>query len=514
MNKSIFLIFLFLLTTLLLGQNLFNQTYVYFSLTLLVIVICSSIYFFKSITFSKETFSLTPKTTKLLLASSIVILLLLRITFLSQSEFSGYDSGLYKFFFEENQKSLQTNGEFSQITFFDKMYPLGSSIFGVILLKSFLTSEVVVNFSMIFLEILLLFMMFVTLRLYFNETIASISCLLCSISLTQFQVFWYVYYKNIFGLFLIFLSLYFLKKNKHSLMILSGGLLAGIHRPSFFLFGLVYFLEFLQYRTKKLFISGSLIILLAFSFYSKNFEHMVLRVIDDSIMSLTQYVSSGSFISFETFLMQISYLLPFFLFGFIWSIIYKKYNVFFYWLVISFTIVLIEFYFYNRMIIFLNIIVIIYSSIGISFILKNLHKISSVLLLSLIVFLGVFSTLVFMFSIQPLLTQEEFETISQISTITPQNSSVIYIDSYYAPWLIGWSQREILGEGILSSKEISLSGLLKNQSLKINKTTNTYIFLGRIGKENAYSNSLEDSLCFTVIFENLNSKLFQYNKKC
>ena len=156
---------------------------------------------------------------------------------------------------------------------------------------------------------------------------------------------------------------------------------------------------------------------------------------------------------------------------------------------------------------------IIYSSTGISLLLKFLKKPFQIIILGLIVIVGISSTYEFISNPPNLITPEEFETIERISQMTPTNSSIIFADSYYAPWLIGWSNREVLGEGILSYKNTNIHKELINGGI-INTSNPTYIYLGRIGDENAFFNNLEKHPCIKVVYKNYFSKLLEYQNKC
>ncbi|TSC73877.1 MAG: hypothetical protein G01um101448_486 [Parcubacteria group bacterium Gr01-1014_48] len=103
----------------------------------------------------------------------------------------------------------------------------------------------------------------------------------------KFKTFWYLYYKNVIGLSLMLFSMFFLKRYENSekklfliLFIVLGGLVLTVHRPTFYIFGIFYFIyalvspykEKYDYKRLKLnFISGVLILLIGLLFYLGSF---------------------------------------------------------------------------------------------------------------------------------------------------------------------------------------------------------------------------------------------------
>src|SRR3989344_4399672 len=127
-----------------------------------------------------------PKINKLLLITPMILILLIRIIpYLSNSIPLGYDPGIYKFAIEGNKENwIYSTFEPGFLIFTD-------------LLRNILTIEQILIPFFIFLGLLLGLTIYITTKKFFNQDIAILSTLLYSISIVQFKVFSYFYYRNV-----------------------------------------------------------------------------------------------------------------------------------------------------------------------------------------------------------------------------------------------------------------------------------------------------------------------------
>jgi len=512
-KKDIIFLFLFI-QIILFYFNLFIKFYFilfYFNLLIIILLIIklNSINFkLKNKRFINFYFILFP----------ILILIISRLILISNSSFSlGYDSGLYKYLFEESFFKLQ-EGNFSNISWITLMYLPGASILSSILLNLGYTSTFLITYFLIFLDLLLLFNIYIISKHYFSRDVAILSSFLYSISIVAFQVFWYDYYKNIIGIILILQLFYLLEKQKYFLSSIVGGFLGGLHRPSFVIFSITYFFNWFEKKRKELFIVGIIIILLSLSFYINNFYELFVKIFIKITKSLTTNVSSGSFISFKVFLEESLLLILFFIIGLVYSIKNQKYNYLFIWLILNFFIISFNFFFYNRMLIFLNIVFIIYSGLGLSIIFEFLNCYQKYIYILLLFLIGSFSLFTISFNSTPLISKAEFNSINWIKENTPINAKIFYNNKYYLPWLIGWSNRTVIGHSIFGNEKYDeklwvehfkggLSIIKKEKGIK-------YYYLGRFGKINYYNNKFKNNPCLIQVYYNNESSIFKYNSYC
>lgn len=180
---------------------------------------------------------------------SILIILLLAIfviriiPYFSTSVPLGYDPGIYKYGFEDGLQNrdgwILEGGQEPGFLYLTKLF-------------SFLPTDFYLKQLFILVIVLLGFALYLATKEYFNERTALYTLAFYAFSLIQFKTFWYLYYKNVLGLALIFFALYFLLKKKPILFVLFAGFSGAVHRPSFYIFGISYFIyTFIQPYAKK-----------------------------------------------------------------------------------------------------------------------------------------------------------------------------------------------------------------------------------------------------------------------
>ncbi len=469
---------------------------------------------------------------KTLYYSLIIFLLLLillsrAIPYIGNDIPMGYDTGMYKYAIEyglQNQDLWVLSG----------VEP--GFLYLMTLLNLFLSTDFILRWLFILFNVLLGFSIFLTTKEYFNKKTALIALTIFTFSIIQFKVFEFMYYKNIIGIILFLFSAYFIKKEKKMLFVLSGVLIAIIHRPTFYLFGLSYLIYALSsplnFNTKKYnkkllltnIILGISILVISSLFYIGKFSPAITNLIEPVFIGFIQTGESpGTFISFKEYQFTTLAYLPFAIIGFFYLARKKEFNLLFLWTLLSAIIVYFQFFFFNRFIIFLDIGLIILASVGLSKLIENKKKLNLALFYILLVILA-FSFTLYAFNSKPLINQNELTTISYLSNI-PQEAYAVSTSSYYSTWIQGYSNRRTIAPGLFDydthnaqqwSTFWSTSNYEEAKSFLSDYNKELYIFIGEKQADNLNKFlNLKDNTCLSLFYENpVNPKNKIYRFKC
>jgi len=404
-------------------------------------------------------------------------------------------------------------------------------------IKIFLSTHFILTWLFILFNVLLGFAIYLTTKEYFNKTCAIIALFVYAFSIIQFKVFEFMYYRNILGITIALFALYFLKKGrKYDLIAFSilGIILAGIHKPTFYLFGLSYFLysftspikigknEKTKYEIKLLaknVIIGIIILAGASLFYLGNFSTQITSLIEPILIGFVNTGESpGTFISFFQYQFATLIYLPFALIGFIYLIRKRQFNMLFFWTLISALIVYFQFFFFNRFIIFLDVGLIILSSVGVFSIINHRKKLNYIIVTILAVCL-IFSSFSYTLNSKSSLNKSEFNTINKLSDFADENSYVMTTSSLYSPWIQGYSDRKTIAPGLFDYDIHNKSEWVNfwastNQSEKIEfisdykKEYNStiYIFIGEKQGDN-----LQNIGCIMLLYQDNSNKIYRYD---
>ena len=389
----------------------------------------------------------------LFILALLIIVSFRTIPYINNSIPIGYDTGLYKYAIEHG---LQNK---------DNWVIMGMEPGFLYLMKalSFIPSSFLLTYGFIFFCLLLGIAIYFFTRKYFGENEALIALLLYAASTVQYQVFTYMYYRNIIGLSLMLFAFFFLKPSynflksdyKYSrwLFIILSGILAGIHRPTFYILGLSYFayafispIQNKKYNLKilvKNILSGIMILIIASLFYLGTFKP-ALNILSPVISSFTEPGNSpGTFISFFQYQFSTLAYLPLAILGFFFLIKRKQFNILFFWTLINAAIVYFQFFFFNRFIIHLDIALIILASLGASLLIKEKKKLGIALLIVLLA-----SSFIMTFQLalntKPLISQPELQAIESLQG----QGFAMSISSQYSPWLQGYSNMKVIAPGM------------------------------------------------------------------
>ena len=222
--------------------------------------------------------------------------------------------------------------------------------------------------------------------------------------------------------------------------------------------------------------------------------------------------SPGTFISFKEYQFSSLFYLPFALMGLFYLFKEKKFNLLFFWALINALIVYFQFFFFNRFIIHLDVVLIILSGKGFSiwFNDKNKIKYLFIILLFLTSLIAINNE---SFMTKPLISKAGFELIKSIDYSVEKDARIMSISKEYSPWIKGYSERKTIAPGLFDENVWDESKWKIFWSInKVNQTkelmsvykkdsTQIYIFSGV---------KIFNNPCFEVFLEKEENKLYKY----
>ncbi|MDW7727481.1 MAG: hypothetical protein SCH70_10320 [Candidatus Methanoperedens sp.] len=389
-----------------------------------------------------------------LIALPFIIIIISRfIPYLNNSIPLGYDPGIYKYVMEMYLESLPGLPKENTDLWVKSWSPPGLFVITDLLYLIGFDTHAILTRVFIFFELLLALGIYVTTSRFFGKGTGILSLFIYSISITQYEVFWYLYYKNVVALFIMLIALYFLKSRKYLPFIITASFVGAVHRPTFLIFGLIYLGYIISCRKEyiKNVLAGAIILGLTLTFYTRNIREAIFNNIEPII---TANIGGGTFISLSTYQsLSLSYL-PFALLGFFILARRKDFNLFFIWFLITGVIVYFKLIFFNRFIIHLDVAMIILASFGFYELIKLNKRIGTAALL--ILFLS--SLLVMNQNIsdtKPLISEKELDIIKQFNYVE-SDAYVMSTSSYYSLWILGYSGRKTIAPGLFDYNKWNL----------------------------------------------------------
>ena len=390
----------------------------------------------------------------LIFLGSIFIVITRIVPYLNNSIPLGYDAGLYKYGIEYGLENL------------DRWILRGGMEPGFLYLMKpltfILTTEFILKWLFIGFCLVLGFSVYLTGTAYFGKRVGIIAFLIYGISVVQYKVFSFMYYKNIIGLSLMMFALYFLKKEtKYAgiCFIIISGMLGAVHRPTFYLFGLSYLLyvflapliEKKKYEKSWLAHHGKnafFILIITSLFYIGKFRPAIIEIISPVLGGfLNPGESPGTFISFHTYQFAILPYLPFAILGFFYLVKKKEYNIIQFWAVISAIIVYFQFFFYNRFIIHLDMALIILAAVGFSVFINNKKVFGTSILVAMILSSSILVTREAR-EVKPLIDEEALQLIEKLDARVEKDAKIMALSSEHAPWVLGYAKRKTIAPGL------------------------------------------------------------------
>lgn len=371
----------------------------------------------------------------------------------------GYDTGFYNYHIEKERAVAPERGFFNLSSFANlaEVESLGERIIIRSLIALGFSNWMILYLFYILAGALAGFLIYLLAKLYFGKTAAFFSALIYSISFTQFAAYWEMFWKNAMGLGLMLLVFYFIEKKKSSYYIFSFFIISFIfitHKTSAFLLFIALLIYFLRQKNRHKVLLIFLLVVLA-SFAAWLNKGLLVFLWEEMLSGFKAHydffsVQEGIFIGWPEFLKYSFFYLPF---GFLsaWQLLLKrKNNAVLTLFLVSLFFISIKFIFYRRLFIFLDISSIILSGFSLHQIITKLslafsQKLAAV---SMIVLFSIVSLFFFLSVVRqkPLIGRQEIREIKSIREIMPQAKIFTY-DSYYTPWLYGFSGHKIIAPG-------------------------------------------------------------------
>lgn len=401
--------------------------------------------------------SKVPHTGHILLILCVFIFVVRLIPYFHTGVTLGYDPGFYKYAIEMYIDNLPNIPESTLPDWLKSMYPQGLFVL-TDTLHIFAGFNAVQFFKILFpfLCSLLILPVFILTRYLFDERSAIIATLLYALSYTQYTMFTFLYLKNVIGLIFLLLAIYLLEKKKYTPLVIMYAALGIYHRPEFLLFSLILIPYFLHLRDRMIIpvVLATAILIAPFWLPRLADNLLMLQGVAETAATNIQAASTsgggGTFFGFETYEWVSLAYLPFGLIGVLYMLFQKKWNSLLYGFLINASIVVFQLFFYKRLIIPFDILLIVLAGAGLNYgfleskvVSKKLGSIAVILLLISSGIILVDQTA----NARPLINDDQLETIEWLASNTEPDAYIL-ATSYDAPWVLGWSDRKVIAPGL------------------------------------------------------------------
>lgn len=376
------------------------------------------------------------------LASALIILFRV-IPYLQYNIPIGYDAAFYTAAIDQ-----YTSDAVEQ--WFAGWSPPGLFMLTTIFTRFGVQTEILLTAGVILLEILLGVMIYLSGKEFFNRQAGTLAILLYSVSLAQYVTFELLYLKNILGMSILLAAMLFLHRKKYFAAFLTGTLIAGIQQPTFLLYGLC----FLAYTAAKikdrkelipLTVTGAATLFAGILFYLQAIGPLFISATNNLINS-----TPGSFMTLTEYMFSTLPYLSFAFLGFLFALRNKKFSLLFFWFIINFVVVFLKLFFYNRFVIFLDIIFILYAGYAFSTLLAAKRKLATALILIAVLSMAI-TTGREALRAHPNISPEEYYFMKDIPSITEANSTILSNMVEDAHWLEALSQRPVAAPGLFNA---------------------------------------------------------------
>ncbi|MBN2094788.1 MAG: hypothetical protein JW727_01970 [Candidatus Aenigmarchaeota archaeon] len=407
----------------------------------------------------KRSFRLSSKTVQFLVITALLFAIFVRtLPYIDNSVPLGYDAGIYKYVFDMFQESLPSIPEKSLDLWIKSGFPSGIAVMADQFYLFGVSSGQFIIPVYIFLSAITVLPVYLVSKKYFGLEAGIFSAIMFSISLTQLNAFWYLYYRNILALSTMLFAFYFLDGKKGQVpAILFASATGFLHQPTFLMLALVWVAYTItSFRDNKIFLNGLLglaatgIVLLVT--YHQRLSELVLAPSQKVLESVIYpgSIGSGTFYNLFTYQYISLAILPFALLGFLVLLRQKNFNPPFLLFIINGLVVALKLFFFNRLIISLDIAAILLAGFGLAqgiFYSKSISGNLRLGLVILIILSGAVSTTTLSSELEPLINETQLESIKKIPNFTEENASVMATASAYSPWVLGYSKRITIAPG-------------------------------------------------------------------
>jgi len=383
----------------------------------------------------------------LLIGTVVLYFFLLILPFIAFGQHPlGYDTGFYRRYLTNPNISIPNlpvpgldHTVFAPRIFLDFIHTLGFS------------PDVGLYGSYILLCLIFVVVFYFFVREYTDKSIALIALGLLVLSPIQYTGYWFMLYKNFFGLIFFFLTFIFLKKKWFLPASLCALIVPLSHQTStIMLLGVLGGYVLLTLLFKKRFLIPELIILTLTLFtYLSLHPHVQQKIAAPPV---------GIFIEKWDFLLMTIPIILLTLIGFPKFLRILKHNyVLIAWGVLGIISPLFFLPYYQRVFLFTNYWLVLGAAVGIQSLLtshifdKNDHyKLVAVAIVGLMIIHGGF-LVEQVLRLEPLIPQGVVQEISNLPKTIPDNASVL-TSVRLAPWVQGWATAKVYAPGILKDQ--------------------------------------------------------------
>lgn len=383
----------------------------------------------------------------------LFFLLLRLLPYLFDQTPRGYDAGIYLYLFKHFPDLPQWLLTGFSPALFVIVYPI---------IKIGISPELLLIPLSISSQIILFISIYIISVKFTDNKIALWNIFILTASAIQFRTFWFFYLRNSFALAFLLFALYFLQKKYFKLAVLFASLVGLFHLPTFLLLFLILTTIIIIDKNKLYYCKVLLLIIFINAvYYLPQYNYILQPYISPLLHSLlavklltsgADEIIGGTFYNNLTSLFLTMYYLPFSLVGVYSCIRNKSLHFFTAGFIITASLIISKFFFFQRYFITLDIFLIFFSGIGFEYVYHNYKKndlmkeIFYIYPLFIIIFIigFVFKTQ------QPLLTQQDINEIKQFN----QNYKQAYILSTAKEdhaWLLGYTNDPIIAFGFGSN---------------------------------------------------------------
>jgi hypothetical protein len=322
------------------------------------------------------------------------------------------------------------------------------------------STRALVVYFYILLQLTLAAAIYVFTKTLFDKNSAILAVFFYAISYAQYVVFHALFFKNVVALILLLVSLTLILRKQYLLGSITAIALCGMHQPTFLLFGLCYLfytINIFLTKDRKLLVThisaGAAILALGLLYYVEAFH----ALITNQLSGFTNAVGSGAFMDLFTYEFASLAYLPFALMGVFILMRARKFNFALTWWLVSAVIVYFKLVFYNRFIVYLDIMMIVLAGVAAAQMLTEHRKTTYVLMALVLISMGSIIVPAATKQSHHHISPEEYVFISGIPEITEANSSIISNMVEDAPLLVAYSNRTVIAPGLFGQGKWTLT---------------------------------------------------------
>jgi len=365
----------------------------------------------------------------------------------------GYDHGIYRAFFMMLQDQLPYLHFWQLPAWVKATYEPFSWLFYIVAQRTlWLSADMLLLRWVGAIHILISVFIYLVLRKY-NKTVALFWIVLYLTSIIQYEVFRWGYLKQMMGVLFILTAYYLIEKKSYRLLIPILTWLFTVNRAG----GIFFLVSFLVYKIIVAFREKSwtwkdirpLIIAswLSLVVYRPVVKEQIFAMFWPMFGQAFIWEASGTFFDKQTYSMYNLIFIGLAVWGCIYwrsKQLFKKIPLELVWFIVGMVRVGIQLFFYNRMLGYLDIFVIILAAYGLSYLVISSNKLwKSVGIWLYLLQLCFFCIFVFNTNF-PLIVPQEFASIQKIPSLIPATAKIMVTDKKYSAFLMGYGGHNII----------------------------------------------------------------------